>query len=257
METYIRNSWKIAGTLALLAVSWATLSASGTYSNSISPDRHRSFVVRGEGKVTTKPDIAEFSVSVSTEGRTSNLSETQKENSEKNNSVISFIKENGVKDEDIRTTGYSIEPRYEYPNCAYLSICPPAKLVGYTVRNTVNVKIRDFEKISPILSGVVERGANNLSGPYFNIDEPEKLKSEARAEAIGKAKTEALEIAKASGIRIGRIMSISEDYSPIYPVYRGYMKAAVANEAALPTTPVIEPGVEEITVNVTVVYEIL
>lgn len=256
METYIKNSWKIAGTLALLAVSWAALSAAGTYSNSISPDRHRSFVVRGEGKVTAKPDIAEFSVSVTTDGATANLADTQEENAQKNNAVISFVKENGVKDEDIKTSNYSIEPRYEYPNCAYYKICPPAKLVGYTVRNTVNVKLRDFEKISPILSGVVERGANNLSGPSFNIDKPEKLKSEARAEAIGKARAEALEIAKASGVRVGRIISISEDYSPIYPVYRNYMKA-IDNEAALSISPAIEPGVEEITVNVTVTYEIL
>lgn len=255
MENYIKNSWKIAATIAMLATSWSLLSAAGTYSNSISPDRHRSFTVRGEGKVTTKPDIAEFSISVSTEGKTTNLAETQKENAEKNNAIIAFIKESGVKDDDIKTSGYSIEPRYEYPNCAYSSICPPAKIVGYTVRNAVNVKIRDFEKISPILSGVVLRGANNLSGPSFGIDDEDELKSEAREEAIGKAKKEALKIAKASGVRVGRIMSINEDYSPVYPVYRSYMKA-MDNEAATPA-PVIEPGSEEITVNVTIVYEIL
>ncbi len=255
MENYIKNSWKIAATIAMLATSWSLLSAAGTYSNSISPDRHRSFTVQGEGKVTTKPDIAEFSVSVSTEGKTTNLAETQKENAEKNNAIIAFIKESGVKDDDIKTSGYSIEPRYEYPNCAYLSICPPAKIIGYTVRNTVNVKIRDFEKISPILSGVVLRGANNLSGPSFGIDDQDELKSRAREEAINKAKKEALKIAKASGIRVGRIMSINEDYSPVYPAYRSYMKV-MDNEAAI-SAPVIEPGSEEITVNVTIVYEIL
>lgn len=255
METYIKNSWKIAATLALLAISWALISAAGTYSNSISPDRHRNFIVRGEGKVTAIPDIAEFSVTVSTEGKTDNLTETQEENSRKSNAIISFIKESGAQDKDIKTTNYSIEPRYEYSNCAYFSICPPAKLVGYTVRNTISVKLRDFEKISPVLEGVVARGANNLYGPYFNIDDPENLKKEARAEAISQAKIRAKEIAKPSGIKIGRIISISEDYSPIYPVYRSYMKA-MDNEAAM-SAPAIEPGSEEIIVNVTIVYEIL
>lgn len=204
----------------------------------------RTFSVSAEGKVNAIPDIAEIRLTVISEGK--DLANIQKENSEKINRIINFLKEKGIKDEDIKTEIYNLQPKYDWQKSPY-------QIVGYTLNQTILVKIRDFNKIGEILSEAVKYGANQISGPNFTIDDPEKLKEEAREMAIKKAKEKAEKIAKAANVKLGELFNISEYGlipSPIVPLYKSL--EATSEEVI----PQIEPGSQKIKVTVTLTYEI-
>ncbi|MBI2642552.1 MAG: SIMPL domain-containing protein [Candidatus Wildermuthbacteria bacterium] len=245
MDNRIKNTIGIAVIIALLALVYGVLQ----YGRSI--ESTRSFTSQGEGKVVAIPDIAQFSFGVVSEGGT-DVSSLQNENSVKANSIIDFLKAQGIESKDIKTESYSIEPRYQYFSCPFdrVGVCPPAEIVGYTVRNQVSVKIRDFAKIGAILAGTVEKGANSVSQVSFAIDNILSLQQQAREEAIQKAKEEAKRVAKTAGFRLGRLVSLNEGGFGIIPVFQ----ASEARGGATP--PVLEPGSQEVIVQVTLTYEI-
>lgn len=243
-----------AAVIGILAVSYAAVSYVRTYSQSIEPSSFRSFSVSADAKVVAVPDVATFTASVITEGGL-DLGALQDTNVEKTNKVIAYVKGNGVDEKDVKTEGYSVEPRYQYYGCE-TGPCPPPRIVGYTVRQTISVKVRDFAKAGEILGGVVENGANSVSSLSFTIDDPTEVQNEARAEAIAKAKAKAKLIADAGGFDIGRLLGIEEGgWAPPMPMYReayGMGGAADQSKAVLS----IEPGSQEVTVMVTLRYEI-
>jgi uncharacterized protein YggE len=129
--------------------------------------------------------------------------------------------------------------------------------VGYTITQSVEVKVRDFSKAGDILSGVVGSGANSVSSLNFTIDDPTRVQSEARAQAIQKAKEQAETVAKAGGFKVGRLLSIDEGYSPVYDRSYGMggSNESMKSMSAAPV-PAIEPGSQDIVVNVNLRYEI-
>jgi len=253
--------------LTMLVFSYATVSYVSTYSKSIEPSSFRSFTVSGEGKAVAKPDVAEFTFSVISEGG-ADVAALQKDNEERNNRVLAFLKEQGIAKDDIRTQSYNIEPRYEGYSCPPVIYregtvsspkpCPPPSIVGYTVRQTNTVKVRAnlFAKLGEIVGGVGTNGANDVSQLSFTIDDPTAVESEARAEAIQKARAKAESIGRAGGFSVGRLLNIGE--GGYYPVYRDFAvaeKAGGFDGSALPA-PIIEPGSQEVRVSVTLTYEI-
>ncbi|MFH1347004.1 MAG: SIMPL domain-containing protein [Spirochaetota bacterium] len=263
-QNNIKNGLWIAVALAVLAAGYSTISYVNSYGKSIEPSSFRSFSVTGDGKATAIPDVAGFSFTVITEGG-KDITALQAENTGKANKAIAFVKSKGVEDKDIKTQYYNVEPRYETYQCEITPLygtygvssvepCPPASIVGYTITQTVSVKIRDFTKIGDIMAGVVSNGANSLGALSFTIDDPSKVQSEARAEAIAKAKEKAESIAKAGGFSIGRLLNIQEGYS-YYPRYES-LSASGMGTAKESATPTIEPGSQEINVRVTMQYEI-
>lgn len=239
-----------------------------TYSKSIQPSTFRSFAVSAEGKAVGVPDVAQFTFSMINEGD-KDIAALQKDNTARVNGAIEYLKSKGIAKEDIKTEGYNLEPRYQSTYCqpiaypasglARETVCPPPSIVGYTVRATVSVKVRqdNFNALGEVLSGVIERGANNVSQLYFTVDDPVKLENEARAEAVSKAKIKAEALADAAGFRLGRLLSIDEGGpGPIFEKYgRGGDIATLAAPAALPA-PTIEPGSQEVFVTLTLRYEI-
>lgn len=260
METKYKNYFGIAGVVALFVFAYAAVSYVNSYSKSIEPSSFRSFSVSGEGKAIAVPDVAEFTFSVITEGGT-NLAALQKENTEKTNKAIAFLKANDIDKKDIKTANYGINPRYQNSDCGPVFYggnlpkqCPPPEIVGYSINQTVSVKIRNFDKIGAVLSGIVQNGANSVSGLSFTVDDRAKLQDQARAEAITKAKARAELIAKAGGFGVGRLLGIEEGgIAPIF--YERGLSVDGKGGATLPA-PVIEPGSQEITVNVVLRYEI-
>jgi uncharacterized protein YggE len=250
----------VAIIIAVLAVGYAALSAVGTYSSSLQPSSYRSFYVTAEGKAVGIPDVAEFTFSVTTPGGT-DLGALQSQNTTAVNQAIAFVKSKGVAGKDIHTSGYNISPRYTSCETAYSSVtpCPPPTIVGYTVTQNVDVKIRDFTTIGDILTGVVKNGANTISSLQFKIDDPTSIEAEARAEAITKAQAQAQAIAKEAGFAVGRLLSISTNYYP--PIYSSYGQnqsmalSAGTGRTAVPA-PTIEPGSQEVRESVTLQYEI-
>lgn len=235
--------------LVVIAVFWFAFS----YADSVAPDT--SFSVSAEGEVVAVPDVAEVTATVITEGGM-DLGELQQDNTEKMNGLIEFVKEQGVDEKDIQTTSYNINPRYSNRYCPDEGECPPPEIVGYTVRQNVKIKMRDFSNIGSILSGVVEEGANSVSGLSFTIDDPTEVRAEARKKAIEKAKEKARAMAKDTGFSLGDLISINESTrSPYQPVYFKEEALGMGGSADM-AAPTVEPGSQEVTVSVSLSYEI-
>jgi len=202
--------------------------------------------ISGEGKIKAIPDIATIQLGLSTEKKT--VAAAQKENTDKMNQLIEQLKKQGVEKKDIQTTNYSIYPQYDW-------IEGKQTLRGYQVNETVTVKIRNLDKIGDILSMAGDLGLNQVGGLNFDIDEPEKLKQEARIKALENAKEKAKALAEIMGVKLGKVVSFTESSQTPYPIYKSYALEGVGGGGSAPS-PNIESGSTEITVNATVVYEI-
>lgn len=256
MNSFLKNLLGIALIATLAGSLYFGFLITKTYDRSSSPTNFRSFTVQGEGKAVGVPDIAGFSFDVITEGDT-DIATLQSENAEKMNAAIAFVTKQGIDKKDIKTAQYSIQPRYETNNCVYGSgkPCPPAQIVGYTISQSVHIKVRDFKKISSLLTGVVANGANTVSDLQFAIDDTTSVENTARAEAIKKAQEKAQSTAKAAGFSLGRLLEISESFSSPYNQPRVYMESkAMAADSAV--APAIEAGSQEVNISITLKYEI-
>lgn len=206
----------------------------------------REISVEGEGSAYVVPDTAVISLGVNTKGETS--AAVVEENTANMNAVLEAIKAQGIAEEDIKTTGYYLSPSYEYDeNGNYTE-------TGYTLDQTVEVRLTDFEKIGSLISASSTAGANYVGGVEFTVDNPDAAKAEAREEAIARAKDKAEQIAEQSGLKLGDLVSYYE-YSYSDGGKGGYYDYGESMEtyAAMPS---IEPGEEEITLTVTLSYQI-
>ncbi len=203
----------------------------------------RTITISAEGKVTASPDTAKIQLSVVTDGKTAD--EVQQKNSQDMNKVTDFIKSSGVEIKDIKTTYYNLYPKYDYVNGRQIS-------AGYTLSQTLEVKIRDLKKTGEILTGAVVRGANQVSGVEFFVDDPDNLKAQAREQAFGKAQTKAQELAKLAKVRLGKVITFSESFSGQPPIF---LEKSLGYGGGGPA-PDIQSGSQEITVSVNVVFEI-
>ncbi len=270
MDTKFKPLFLGAFALAALMVGGATLQYVSAYSRSIQPSSFRSFTVSADGRFVSVPDVAQFTFSVVTQGG-QNLAALHDENAKKTQSAIDFLKGLGVDAKDIRTASYAVNPRYQSYNCfekaavsggagaltASIRPCPPADITGYEVVSSVEVKVRDFAKIGDAVSGVVKNGANSVSQLAFTMDDPAVAQSKARENAIAKAKEKAEAVAKAAGVRLGRLLEIQEGggYAPYYRNTLTSYDSAVGLGGMEKAAP-IEPGSQDVTVSVTLRYEI-
>lgn len=205
--------------------------------------------VSAEGEVYTKPDLALTTLSVITEA--DSVKEAMTENTEKMNEVISFVKSKGIEEKDLKTTTFSISPRYEWHE-KEMSYYPEGKrvLVGYEVRQSLQVKIREMDEIGEILEGSTENGANQVGSLQFTVENEDEAREEARGKAIEKAKEKAQNIASQLGVDLVRIINFSENiYFPQYDLMR-------TESAEGGGSPQIETGENRITANVSITYEI-
>ena len=268
MSNGLKNLLGLAGVITILCFAVSSLWYVSAYSRNTEPTSFRSFSATGSGKATAIPDVARFTARVITEGDT-NLGNSQSKNTEKINAIIAFVKTKNVEPKDIKTQSYSVDPRYQYFDCTApapvdgggqsVKPCPPPQIVGYTVNQSIETTVREknFGSIGALLSGVVQNGANSVSQLSFEVDDPTAVQGQARAQAIEKAKAKALQIAQAGGFSLGRLLSIDEGYSP-EPYYdRASFAAPTAYFGAeQKSAPTIEPGSQDVTVDVTLKYEI-
>jgi hypothetical protein len=222
--------------------------------------------VSGEGEAFAKPDIAELSFSIEQTSKT--VAEAQKISTEKINKIMAYLKDTmKIEDKDIKTTDYSVYPKYEYQRAVTCldynmnGYCPEGKqiLMGYTVNQTIAVKIRKLDDAGAILVATGEKGATNISGLNFTVDKKKEVEAEARGLAIAEAQAKAKILADSLGVTLTRIVSFSEGGN--YPIYRDAMGGAMtksvdfamAQSAPAPSIPV---GENKFTSNVTITYEI-
>ena len=265
---------------------------SSYYDRAVNPASFRDFTVTGDGQADVKPDIATLQLTVLTEGGVK-VSELQTSNTDKMNKVTAFVKSKGVKDEDVTTANYSITPRYQYFDCSATpslpvpvdapasstevrlpsvpnapsiapaiapgtKTCPPPAIVGYTITQSANVKVRDFNTIGDILSGATAQGANSVSGPNFTLDDPSTYEKTARDQAISRAKEKAQQIAESSGFTLGRLISVDENVTSGNDYYGAYGKGGPAMDMAAPaaSSPQIDAGTQRVSVEARLRYEI-
>lgn len=207
----------------------------------------RTITVSADGKTTVSPDIASVSFSVVSEG--ADPDKISAANSQKINSAIDFVKSQGVDEKDIKTAGYNLAPKYEYDKDKRTTF-----ISGYTLTQTVFLKIRDFSKIGKILGALPGLGINQIGSLNFDIENPDKYLNDARQQAFDKAFAKAKAMAEQNHVGLSRVVTFSESHGGYpYPVPM-YGAASVGIGAITP--PMIEPGSQEVTVNVSVVYEI-
>lgn len=214
----------------------------------------RTLTVTAEGEALAVADIASFSFSVNEEGATSEAA--QKKATEKINKALEYLKSAGVEEKDIKTENYSISPKYDQVAPCYAFDCPPAvqKIVGYTVSQTILVKVRDIDNTGKFLTELTQFGINSVSGISFTIDDEELLYAKAREEAITKAQQKVEVLAKDLGVRVGKVISFNEE-GPNMP-YQEYGMGGDAMMTKSFVTPQIPQGENNYTTRVHITYEL-
>lgn len=235
--------------IALAALAWAAVQVKSYRFIGSNPNLNRSITVTGEGKVSIRADVATVQMTVSSESGPRDLAAVQDTNSKRANDVIAFVKSEGVKAEDVKTLNYSIQPRYNYSQSGQ-------QFLGYTIRQDIQVKIRDLAKVGTILNGAVGHGANEVSGLQFTVDDEAKPEEEARNKAIEDAKAKAARLADELGVKLARITSYSESGGGVPPIFYREDMAYGKGGAGGGPSPSIEPGQNEVRSNVTITYEI-
>jgi uncharacterized protein YggE len=206
----------------------------------------RTITVSSEGKATVSPDIAQVSFSVISQGQNPQTLSTN--NNEKMSAVIQFVKSQNIDEKDIKTTGYDLSPNYQWDKTTQRNF-----IVGYTLTQTVLVKIRDLAKVAQVLGGLAPLGVNQIGGVSFTVDNQEAVLALARADAFRKAEAKAKEMASQAGVSLGRVLNVSE-YGGGVPIPYYSAKAEMGGLGGAPSVPTIQPGTQEVTDQITITY---
>lgn len=249
--------------VCLVVVSLSVISFAMSYANATKSVNYRTFSVSAEGKVVASPDVAQFTYTVLSEGK--DVAKLEKQNTDKTRLIVAKLNELGIAADDIKTETYLVEPKYQYYQCKSDGTCPPAAIIGYNVSQTNIVKVRDLAKVGSILSEVADLKVDNVSQLSFVVDDKTEIENEARAEAIRLAKQKARSTAKAAGVRVGKLISVYENVSQFGAMSfdanvtsaRSIEKVASDTMESMPVPAAqINPGTQDIIVNVTLTYGI-
>jgi len=200
--------------------------------------------ISATGEVSRVPHVAIISAGVVTKAATA--SAALQESATRMQRVVAALKRAGVADRDIQTSNVNLNPEYRYPENQ------SPQLTGYSASNNVTVRFRDIRTSGRILDALVGEGANQISGPNLTIDKPETALDEARTKAIAVGRERAQAYARSLGMRVTRLVAVSEasGNSIIQPMPM-YARA----EAAQAKTT-IEPGEQKLQVTLSMTFEL-
>lgn len=198
--------------------------------------------VSAEGSSEARPDMATINLGVTTEGQTA--AAAMQENARRMSALTQALRRAGVAERDIQTTNVSVSPQYQYRD----NEAP--RITGYQANNTVNARVRNLDNLGRTIDAAVAAGGNTVHGVSFAHQDPQAQLDAARRDAAREARRRADLYAQAFGLRVHRIVAISEGggYAPPVPMPMARMEAAVA-------TPV-SPGEIETSASVSVTYEL-
>jgi len=246
MDTHKKNTFLLAA-LVLLTLGVLLIVAqdkeivvSDTQENTIS--------ITGEAEQFVAPDTASISFSMTRKSK--NLSEATDSVNQRISQLISSLKEDGVKESDIKTTGYNVNPQYVYTD-------RQRQFDGYRVTQSIQVKIRDLDNVNTVVTKIGQLEVDNVSGLSFFIDDDEKIQEDLREDAIKDAKKKAGKLAKDLGVNLDNIVGFSEGAGVRYPI--AYAKnASFALESAdfAPEPASIPAGENRLQSTVTITYTI-
>lgn len=203
--------------------------------------------VRGSGVVSVRPDMANLQVGVSIQDPS--LEAAQTEAATKMEALVQQLRAAGIDEKDINTTQYNVEPVMDYRDGQSPTV------TGFRVTNIVEVKIRDLSKASKLIDDLVKSGANTIYGLNFGFSDPSAVMKQAREAAVKDAREKAEQLAALNGVTLGSVLVVDDGGSNVPgPVIEAKMASdAMAQNAALPP---INPGQQEVRVEVSVVYAI-
>lgn len=188
-------------------------------------------VVNGQGTAELVPDMAVLQLTVTREAKTAR--EALDANSAAMTQVMKALRDQGIAERDIQTANFSIQPRYVYPAPKAQGEREPPRITGYTVRNGLSVRVRDLAKLGAIMDQSVTLGVNEGGNIMFTNDDPSDAVDQARVRAVKDAMGKAKTLAGAAGVKLGKVLQISENsYSPgPAPMMRAEMMANRAADA--------------------------
>jgi uncharacterized protein YggE len=198
-------------------------------------------VSTGEGIVKRTPDRAW--VMIAAESRARTPQEAQKLNADAMTGVLQKLKSSGIPADATRTTGYDLQPEFDYANNR-------RTLRGYVARNSVEVRVDDLQRLGEILEGTVSAGATNVSGVRFDVKDRAGAEREALTLAVKDARSRADAAASGAGVKVERVLKIEEQRAVSMPP-QPRMVSFGAMEAAQRGEPPIAPGEIEIHATVT------
>jgi uncharacterized protein len=203
-----------------------------------------------EALVRRAPDLATFSAGVVTQAKTAGEALTA--NARRMDAVIASLKRAGIADRDIQTASLNLQPQYHYPqrerplpaDAGRPSEPQAPRIIGYEARNSVQVRVRKLDAMGRVIDALVAAGANQIDGPNFMLENQDAALDEARAEAVKKARARAELYARAAGLRVGRILSISEGgaYYPQPVMMRETTSMNAAPGLVAPPPSPVAPG---------------
>lgn len=202
----------------------------------------RTLTMTGQGEVRAAPDSVNLSAGVTAQGATAAAALAA--NTSRMQGVFAALKKLGVADKDMQTSNFSVSPLMSDG-----SNNQAPRITGYQVHNQVRVRLDDVSKLGGALDALVTAGANQMNGVDFTITNPAPLLTQARGDAVAEAKAKAETYAKAAGVSLGPILSISEnEISSPRPMYAPMAMMAKAVPVAA--------GEESVTAQVSIVWEI-
>lgn len=206
--------WKPAALVALVALAGAACAPSqpaAAQSADASAEPAKLFL-SATGEVAAAPDIAHINAGVVAEAATA--AEAMADQAERMTAVMTALADAGIAPADVQTTNLSLSPVYP----PYDSNRPnqPQRITGYRASNTVSITARDLDQVGPTLDALVTAGANDISNIAFDVSNAEELRDEARRAAVATLRARASLYGDAAGVRVGRILEMSEvgGYSP-------------------------------------------
>jgi len=224
------------------------LSVSTVYGQPVA-DRPRppSVTVNGEATIATEPDQAQIDIGVFTQARTA--PDASRENAERLARVLAEVKKLLSKADEVKTSGYSLNPQYRYPQGG------KPEIVGYTANNIVRIKTSKLDDVGKLIDAAMQAGANNINRLLFTLKDEEAARLDALRQASAKAKAKAEAIAASLGLKILRISSVTEGERSFQPIFRQAPMARGEALAAQAPTPV-EPGTVDVRSTVSLTAEV-
>ncbi|MCL4466024.1 MAG: SIMPL domain-containing protein [Chloroflexi bacterium] len=206
--------------------------------------------VSGTGHMSALPDQAVISIGV--QGSASTAAAALDANSKQMQQVLARDRKSTIPDAAIETTNVSV-----YPNQVYDQQTGRPSTVGYQAANSVNVTLTDFSAIGKVFAAAAEAGANNLSGPSWQLSDNTKAQTEALAQASSQARAKAEAFAAANGVTLGGVLVLTEGYSsPVYYYGGGGYAGATTTAGAMVSPPPISPQNLDIYITATITYEL-
>lgn len=210
--------------------------------------------INAQGHSTRVPDLAVFTAGVTSEGKTA--TEALAANARAMNATMAALKASGIAPRDMQTSSLSVSPVYGQPRRRPDgSTQGDPVITGYRATNQVEVKQRDIARYGAVIDTLVKAGANEVSGPSFELDKPDAAMDEARLDAVAKARARADLYARAAGLKVVRVLTISESggYAPRTQTL--FVRAEKAMAAPPPPSPVAA-GELDVDVNVAMTFEL-